>query len=160
MGARGPAAKPTVLKRLQGNPGKRALNRKEARPGARRAPSAPRWLSVEGRREWRRIAPRLFGCGLLTEVDGVSLALLCEALAQYVSAKEIVDKEGVLARSDKGNWYLHPAVGVMTSARGEVLKWAREFGMTPSARSRISVEAADDEPSLADVLFEAVGGDR
>ena len=45
-----------------------------------------------------------------------------------------------------------------SSAACTLMKWAREFGMTPAARSRISVQAADDAPTLADMLFEAVGG--
>ena len=158
MGTRGPAPKPTVVKMLQGNPGKRALPKGEPKPGAGRLPSAPRWLSDEAKREWKRIAPRLHAVGLLTEVDGTALGLLCEAFAQYVTAKAVVDREGMLLMSEKGNAYQHPAAGLMTQARGELMKWAREFGMTPAARSRISVQAAEDAPTLADMLFEAVGG--
>lgn len=157
MGARGPAAKPTELRKLQGNPGKRALPKGEPRPGAGKMPSAPRWMNDEAKREWRKIAPRLFKAGLLTEVDGVGLAMLCEALGQYVEGKRIVEAEGAIAVSDQGNIYQHPAVGLMKTARAEVLRWAREFGMTPAARSRISVDSAGEEASLADLLFEAVG---
>ena len=158
MGTRGPAPKPTVVKMLQGNPGKRALPKGEPKPDAGRLPSAPRWLSDEAKREWKRLAPRLWRVGLLTEVDGTALGLLCEAFAQYVAAKAVVDREGMLLMSEKGNAYQHPAAGLMTQARGELMKWSREFGMTPAARSRISVQAADDAPTLADMLFEAVGG--
>ena len=150
---------PTAIKVLRGNPGKRALPKGEPRPApAARVPSAPRWLSEEARAEWKRLAPRLHAVGLLTEVDTQALGLLCEAFAQYVAAKGIVDREGLLLVSEKGNAYQHPAAGLMTQARGELMKWAREFGMTPAARSRISVQAADDAPTLADMLFEAVGG--
>lgn len=159
MGARGPAPTPTALNKLRGNPGKRPLPKGEPMPAtADRVPSAPRWLSEEARAEWKRLAPRLHAVGLLTDVDGTALALLCEALAQYLAAKRIVDREGMLLTSDKGNAYQHPAAGLMTSARSELLKWMREFGMTPSARTRISVEAAAAEPSLADLLFEQVDG--
>lgn len=158
MGARGPAAKPTKLRELQGNPGKRPLNRKEPRPGAGKMPSAPRWMSLEAKRQWRRLAPKLYAAGLLTEVDGLGLAMLCEAVGQYVEGKEIVEKEGAIAVSDQGNVYQHPAIGLMKTARAEVLRWAREFGMTPAARSRISVDGdGSEEQSLADLLFEAVG---
>jgi P27 family predicted phage terminase small subunit len=98
----------------------------------------------------------LHAVGLLTEVDGLALAMLCEAFAQYMAAKAVVDREGMLLMSDKGNSYQHPAAGLMTQARGELMKWAREFGMTPSARTRIVVDTGSEEPSLADLLFEAV----
>ena len=157
MGARGPAPQPTALKVLRGNPGKRRLNDAEARPAAGRVPTAPRWLSEEGRNEWRRLAPRLHAAGLLTEVDGVALGLLCETFVQYQAARRVVEREGMLATSEKGTAYQHPALGIANGARREMLTWAREFGMTPSARSRIRVETKEEEPSLADMLFEAVG---
>ena len=156
MGTTGPTPKPTALKVLQGNPGKRALPKGEPKPAAGRLPSAPRWLSDEAKREWKRLAPRLHAVGLLTEVDGLALAMLCEAFAQYMAAKTVVDSEGMLLVSEKGNSYQHPAAGLMTQARGELMKWAREFGMTPSARTRIVVDTGSEEPSLADLLFEAV----
>lgn len=149
---------PTAIKVLRGNPGKRALPKGEPRPArGDRAPSAPRWLSEEARAEWRRLAPRLHAVGLLTEVDTQALGLLCEAFAQYVAAKAVVDREGMLLMSEKGNAYQHPATGLMTQARGELMKWAREFGMTPSARTRIVVDTESAEPSLADLLAEAAG---
>ena len=162
MGARGPAAKPTKLRELQGTPGKRRLPKGEPRPVVKdRVPSAPRWLGEEARREWRRIAPLLHRAGLLTEVDGTALGMMCEALAMYHEAKRVLGEQrlGLIVVSDKGNTYQHPAVGLMNSARADVLRWAREFGMTPASRSRISVEGGgEQEPSLADVLFQAVGG--
>ena len=149
---------PTAIKVLRGNPGKRALPKGEPRPATGdRVPSAPRWLSEEARAEWRRLAPRLHAVGLLTEVDSQALGLLCEAFAQYVAAKAVVDREGMLLMSEKGNAYQHPATGLMTQARGELMKWAREFGMTPSARTRIVVDTGSEEPSLADLLAEAAG---
>jgi P27 family predicted phage terminase small subunit len=114
-------------------------------------------MSVEAKRQWRKLAPRLHAAGLLSEVDGLGLAMLCEAVGQYVEGKEIVEREGAIAISSEGNVYQHPAVALMKSARSEMLKWAREFGMTPSSRSRISVEAKGEEPSLAELLFQGVG---
>lgn len=158
MGARGPAPKPTALKVLQGNPGKRPLNEREPRPATTdRTPGAPRWLGEGAKRQWRRIAPGLYAVGLLTEVDVTALGMLCEALAQYFEARSQVDMEGMVVESDKGNRYQHPALGVMKSSRQEIMKWAVQFGMTPSARSRITVDRTDDEPSLAELLFREVG---
>jgi P27 family predicted phage terminase small subunit len=77
----------------------------------------------------------------------------------YHQAKEAMGSKGLIVVSDKGNSYQHPALGIMNSARADVLKWAREFGMTPAARSRISIDAGGaEEPSLAEQLFQMVGG--
>lgn len=153
MGIRGPAPLPTAVKQLRGNPGKRQLNEREPRPAAERVPSAPRWMSPGAKGQWRKLAPRLHAAGLLTEVDALGLAMLCEAAGQYVEWKEIVAREGALAVSDQGNVYQHPAVALMNRARADVLKWAVQFGMTPSARSRIALEKMEEEESLADILF-------
>lgn len=157
MGTRGPAPLPTAVKRLRGNPGKRRLNEREPQPGTERLPVAPRWMSEEARAQWRRVAKPLHACGLLTEIDALALAMLCEAFAQYKAAKQVVDRDGYLAVSSQGNTYQHPAVALMTGARNEMLKWMREFGMTPSARSRITLDARQEEESLADILFGEVG---
>ena len=72
MGRRGPAPKPTALKRLQGNPGKRALNDSEPRPTAT-MPRCPTHLQGEARAEWRRVARGLHDAGLLTQIDRAAL---------------------------------------------------------------------------------------
>ena len=43
--------KPTSLKVLEGNPGKRQLNPNEPKPDAS-VPKCPAWLSKEAKREW------------------------------------------------------------------------------------------------------------
>lgn len=145
MGRRGPAPRPTRLTELAGNPGKRALNSQEAQPRpAAKLPQAPRWLSEEAKAQWRRIARPLYECGLLTQVDQLALALLCEAFATFMAARAEVEREGMIAISERGGSYQHPAVSIMNSSRKELLTWLREFGMTPSARSRIRVEQGED----------------
>lgn len=141
MGRRGPAPRPTRLNELAGNPGKRARNAREAQPAVpAKLPTAPRWMSEEAKGLWKRIARQLFECGLLTAVDQTALAALCEAYGTFMEARGVVAEEGMIAYSEKGAPYQHPAVGVMNSARKELLTWMREFGMTPSARSRIRVD--------------------
>jgi hypothetical protein len=70
--------KPTVLKLITGNPGRRPLNRREPklRPGI---PSCPPHLSPEAKREWSRVIPLLAECRLVTEVDRAALAAYCQA---------------------------------------------------------------------------------
>src|SRR5689334_3828108 len=55
MGFRGPAPKPTAIKKIQGNPGKRPLNENEPQlePGI---PECPDYLDEIARKEWARIA--------------------------------------------------------------------------------------------------------
>ena len=55
MGTRGRKPTPSAIKALEGNPGKRALNEREPRP-EKKAPSCPKWLEPEAKKEWRRLA--------------------------------------------------------------------------------------------------------
>ena len=65
--------KPTALKLVTGNPGKRPLNDHEPQPEAA-IPEVPAHLSGEAKAEWDRIVIRLHPLGLLTDLDRAALA--------------------------------------------------------------------------------------
>ena len=50
--------KPTALKKLEGNPGKRELNTKEPVP-EKGMPDCPKWLLSEAKVEWNRLCKKL-----------------------------------------------------------------------------------------------------
>ena len=62
--------KPTALKKLEGNPGKRKLNTKEPVP-EKGMPDCPKWLLSEAKVEWNRLCKKLSEMGVLTEIDMV-----------------------------------------------------------------------------------------
>jgi phage terminase small subunit len=68
--------KPTRLKILNGNPGKRPLNAAEPQP-ARGVPSCPAWLDDYAKEKWAELAELLHGLGVLTLADGETLTVLC-----------------------------------------------------------------------------------
>lgn len=68
MAGRGRPPKPTAVKELEGNPGKRPLNKNEPKP-KQTAPKCPSWLEPDAKKEWRRLSKELESMGLLTEVD-------------------------------------------------------------------------------------------
>ena len=70
---RGRKPKPTALKLIEGNPGKRAINGQEPMPPAS-LPDCPQHLTTEARAEWQRLAEILNGIGLLTQVDRAAMA--------------------------------------------------------------------------------------
>lgn len=144
MGARGPKAKPTALKIVQGTyrADRAAANEPVPQSGV---PSCPTWLAPDGKREWKRLADELAALGLLSEVDRTALALYCQAFAEYREAARIVKAKGLTTVSDKGNVLQHPAVSIRNDAWRRVMKAAADFGMTPASRSRISVPERDDE---------------
>ena len=78
MAIRGRKPKPTNLKVLEGNPGKRPLPTNEVKP-QKKAPRCPQWLEEDAKREWKRMGKILEQMGLLTEMDMTAFAGYCQA---------------------------------------------------------------------------------
>ena len=73
---RGRKPKPTTLRILEGNPGKRSLIDGPPQAPAK-IPECPCFLDDEARAEWLRMAPVLLEMGLLTPADRAALAAYC-----------------------------------------------------------------------------------
>ncbi len=154
MGRRGPRPKPTKLKELAGNPGKRALNRNEPRPPrANRTPGPPAHLSVEARKAWKRLARDLHALGLLTRVDYDALAAYCETWATWVEAKRRLRESNLVLRSGE-RYVRNPLLIIIDESEKRMHRWLAEFGMTPSSRSRVQVELEEDEQDPMALLLE------
>lgn len=158
---RGRKPKPTHLKVIAGNPGKRPLNPLEPIP-ARNLPSPPSELNGDARVEWGRVSEELYRMGLLTGVDRAALAAYCQAYGRWVQAErtiaEMAKKDaltgGLLVKTTNGNAIQNPLVGIANKAMADMMRYAAEFGMTPSARSRIHAEAPQEQDP-ADSYFTA-----
>ncbi len=92
--------KPTAVKKLEGNPGKRKLNTKEPVP-AKGMPDCPEWLLPEAKKEWERLADLMNQMGILTEVDMAAFAAYCQSYARWKEAQEHIDSEGSTFETDK-----------------------------------------------------------
>ena len=73
---RGRKPKPTAIKLLEGNPGKRTLNYAEPKPRVV-LPRAPEHLSDEEKAKWKSTVKELYPLGLITAVDKDQLAMYC-----------------------------------------------------------------------------------
>ena len=153
---RGRKPKPTELKKLAGNPGKRPLNRNEPKPGDKSKPTCPRYLGKTAKREWRRIAGELYEMGILTKIDQTMLAAYCQAFGRWVDAAEQLETTGgEILVSSNGNLYQNPWLAIVNRSMEQMAKLAAEFGLSPSARSRLNVKPGRTEPTLADLLMGA-----
>lgn len=141
--------KPTRIKEIEGNPGKRALNRKEPRPEAI-IPPCPEHLDLEARAEWARIAPELMRLRILAHVDRAALAAYCQAWSRWVDAETNLKKFGAVIKTPKGYPIQNPYLGIANTAIELMRKFLTEFGMTPSSRSRIAAGVGQPEAPLED----------
>jgi len=150
-----PKSKPTKLKILEGNPGKRPLNENEPIPQSI-APKCPNWLLAEAKKEWKRLATELERLGLLTIVDRVAFAGYCQSYAKWKAAEEFIKKNGTtyrIPKRDKEGKIISvyiaqfPEVAIARHNLRQIRMFAQEFGLTPSARGRIYLptEILDEE---------------
>jgi len=144
MTQRGRKPKPTALKILEGNPGKRQLNTREPTP-EKRAPKCPGWLDPEAKKEWRRLTKQLEGLGLLTEIDMAAFAGYCQAYARWKEAEEFISKHGTIVKTPSGYWQQVPQVSIAQTYLKLMNKLCEQFGLTPSARSRMIAGAGQQE---------------
>ena len=155
MATRGRKPTPTAIKELEGNPGKRPLNAKEPKP-VKKAPSCPKWLEPEAKKEWRRLSKQLEQLVVLTELDMASFAAYCQAYARYKEAEEFITQHGSIVKTPSGYWQQVPQVAQAQTYSKIMLRLAEQFGLTPSARSRIIAGGGDSAP--ADEMEELLGG--
>ena len=147
---RGRRPKPTRLKVLTGNPGKRPLNASEPKPDVA-VPECPVELGPPARQEWDRMVGELAPLRLLTHLDRAALAAYCGAFALWAEATQAIQKYGAMVKSPTGYPIQSPYVSIANRQAEIMMRIASEFGLTPASRSRIST-VTDSERTLPDLF--------
>lgn len=151
MGLRGPAPKPVELKLLEGNRGHRPLQVDQLFRPEVGMPSAPAYLTKEGRKAWRRLGPELLRYNLLSTIDRDAFSQLCqtigrvELLERSLTARcrmlEDAGKDASLAFFDKtpNGMVVQSALYLTLKREQESLRAHIEsFGLRPDARARVT----------------------
>ena len=141
---------PTALKLVKGNPGKRAMNKKEAKVELAQ-PTPPSFLNDDAKVEWGRVVDTLYKTGLMTELDRAVLAAYCQAYGQWAQAERalarMADKDefnkALMVKTTNGNAVQNPLLGIANKAKADMVRYALEFGMSPSARSKVNANPDD-----------------
>lgn len=147
---RGRRPKPSRMKILTGNPGKRPLNPDEPRPEPA-VPECPPELGPVAREEWNRLAGELGKLKILTPLDRAALAAYCNAYGLWAEAIEAIQKYGTMVKSPSGYPIQSPYVSIANRQAEIMMRIASEFGFTPASRSRISTPMKG-EADLFDLL--------
>jgi len=155
MSPPGRKPKPRALKIVEGNRGKRAI---KAEPVPIMGPIVPpSWLGKLALAFWGRIEPQVSGMKVMTSADVDALALLCAAYEEYVVNNAIVEELGATYESrhidmdEDGRVFERviirprPQVAMRSDAWKRAKTMMVEFGLTPSARGRLSVGEAKGE---------------
>ena len=136
---RGRKPKPTKLKLLEGNPGKRPISGREPQPPASQ-PTCPAHLSPTAKAEWKRLARTLNKIGVLTQVDRAALAAYCQAYGRWVEAEKKLKETPVLLKTPAGYVQQSPWLTVSNKQMELMAKYMAELGLTPSSRTRLAVQ--------------------
>ncbi len=145
---RGRRPKPTRLKVLAGNPGKRPLNEREPKPEPS-VPDCPPELGPVARREWDRLVGELSKLRILTALDRAALASYCGAYGLWAEAMEQIQKYGAMVKSPSGYPQQSPYLAIANRQAEIMMRIASDFGFTPASRSRISAPK-ENLPTLFD----------
>ena len=158
--------KPTRIKELEGNPGKRRLPINEPIPPMD-LPDPPSHLDAYALEEWGRVADGLNAMGVLSGIDQAALAAYCAAYSRWRSAEEELNElakksklQALVLKTVSGNWIQQPLIGIANKAAGDMVRFASEFGMTPVARSRLGVDPGRKNKSKFDGLVGIQGGKK
>jgi P27 family predicted phage terminase small subunit len=117
-------------------------------------PSCPAWLTLQAKREWRRIAKELEILGLLTRVDRAALAAYCQCYGRWWQAEKVIQERGFVtevfrldAEGNEVTSYLQqrPEVSISRNMLMLMKAFLTEFGMTPAARTRINAKPLEDK---------------
>jgi P27 family predicted phage terminase small subunit len=143
---RGRKPKPTVLRMLQNNPGRRPLNGQEpSHPPLELA--APTDLPADAKAEWDRVVATLVDRGQVTAVDRGVLVGYCLKYAQWQALEAEAARHPFVVKSPSGYPMPNPALGMANKVFALFLKAAAELGITPSSRSRVSASGGSAQPT-------------
>ncbi len=130
---RGRKPKPAGVKRAEGNRGKRRIHDELA--VTRLRPELPEALSRAGRVWLETILPELERVGVLTIIDGASLAAMAEAKVDaewWRGRLEIEQRKRIL------NYETLLKISREVARKDEAFRrWASEYGLTAVSRTRL-----------------------
>lgn len=146
---RGRKPTPNVIKFKTGNPGKRPLQYEPTPPALQDIPLPPSHLDEYGLSEWNRVSNGLYVMGVLYGVDVATLAAYCSSYSRWRHAEEEMQARvlkannplaALIDKTSNGNVIQNCLIGIANKAAADMVRYASELGMTPSARARLGVD--------------------
>ena len=141
---RGARPKPAALRKAAGNAGKRPIN--DSVKSNSGIPIPPPHLVDAAVEEWERVAPLLEAMGILGLENRATLAIYCQNWARMIDAEANVSKYGAVVPAPRTGVPMHnPYLAIANKSAEIVARMSVEFGMTPSARTRVHGTKTDDK---------------
>lgn len=147
--------KPTALKLVTGNPGRRPLNSAEPAPPPYSA-QPPTHLSNTAKDTWEKLTVLLNRMSVLTIADTFALERLCDIYAEILRYRALIERKGETFEVHSQNGVLikaNPAVSMLSDADKRFKSYLVEFGLTPAARTKVRTHDTEKEPDELDEFF-------
>jgi P27 family predicted phage terminase small subunit len=143
--------KPTKLKILEGNPGKRTIDVNEVCPLPARD-ECPMWLAPDAQEVWKELFKPLDGLGLMTELDYVEFVNLCIQVSLIRRAYRCL-KDADLTEPGSRGAHARPELKVLNEATVLASRIAAKFGMSPVDRVGLVDPRANEKSSKISKLL-------
>jgi P27 family predicted phage terminase small subunit len=167
----GRTALPANVHSIRGNPSKLSAADLDGQAQIRikfEVPKIPQHLGAAARAEWARITPHLLAAGLVTSLDRAALAAYCQAWGEWAlleaRVKQLMAEPSAAgAGKTRGADALidvtpsgYKQVSALAQARDRaldrMLRFAKEFGLTPASRiqsttgQQLALPGVPDDP--------------
>jgi len=121
-------------------------------------PQPPAHLDETARAAWKKLGPKLVKAGLLTELDGMGMEVLCQAYSGTVDTTRLLaEGELIVYVGENATPMANPLVGIIAKNLA-TLKWAlTQFGLTPA--SRTGIRTGKDKDAPADPMAALMSGE-
>jgi P27 family predicted phage terminase small subunit len=113
-------------------------------------------LSPVAAAEFLRVQTLLEDRGTFSEDDVSTIEVHAMAWANFREASQLIRKHGIVAYTDRGIAFQHPAVGVMKTSQLILIKCSKLLGLSPADRAGIKVKKKGADDSKAR-FFSTVG---
>ncbi len=149
MGRRGPAKTPTGVKLAQGETRPSRVDFLE--PAPRRAlPVMPADMDAGAKAVWKRVMAEMATAEVIYAADADVLRCYCEAVSQYQTAMRMLVSSSPLVRGARsGDLIKNPLHQIVRDSRDAVRLFARELGLSPSARAGLNVQISGTGGDMA-----------
>jgi P27 family predicted phage terminase small subunit len=145
---------PTALKVAKGTDQKCRINPNEMKVlKIEQLPEPPEILNELGAEIWRKVCNELDRNGLLSNVDLEFIIAYCQQMSIYMECVDKVKSQGLVLKIKSSDYPINnPHIGIGNKALKSALEIGTSFGLTPSARSRITSNIKETGNPIANIL--------
>jgi len=145
----GRPSKPTELKALSGNPGKRPLNKHEPKPKGGAA--QPLIMTAAAKKIWPKVVNSM-PPGIFSAADSYILSAYCEAVAAHQLATKMLMETPPTVTGSTGQTKVSPWIAEQRNAAGTIVQLGAKLGLDPISRQNISTQGQADDDGFGGLI--------